>query len=277
MKVIKNINNNVSLCLDSKGRELIAFGKGIGFVKPPNRISLRQIDRTFYNISDLNLEGIRDISADVIKASIDIVDEVEKNIGLTMMSTAVLVLADHINFAIQRKNESIQLDLSIHEDIKHLYPAEMNEAQKALVIIKERTGVYLHPSEAGSIALHFITNRLHTDNQSSEEQHRKMLNDIVQIIEQEMNVSINLDSFNYSRFTSHIYYLFKRILVQSQIASENSSMFETLKQQYPETFACSVKVSDLINKELKMLLNEEEQMYLILHINRLCSRESVNP
>ncbi len=31
MKVIKKINNNVALCVDNHKKELIAFGKGIGF------------------------------------------------------------------------------------------------------------------------------------------------------------------------------------------------------------------------------------------------------
>ena len=35
MKVIKNINNNISLCLDSRNNEVVAFGKGIGIPKPP--------------------------------------------------------------------------------------------------------------------------------------------------------------------------------------------------------------------------------------------------
>lgn len=35
MRVVKNINNNISLCLDSHNNEVIAFGKGIGFMKPP--------------------------------------------------------------------------------------------------------------------------------------------------------------------------------------------------------------------------------------------------
>ncbi|WP_302926203.1 CAT RNA binding domain-containing protein [Holdemania filiformis] len=30
MKVIKKINNNVALCIDQGGKELIALGKGIG-------------------------------------------------------------------------------------------------------------------------------------------------------------------------------------------------------------------------------------------------------
>lgn len=38
MKVVKNIHNNISLCIDSKGNEVVAFGKGIGFMKPPYEV-----------------------------------------------------------------------------------------------------------------------------------------------------------------------------------------------------------------------------------------------
>lgn len=47
MKVIKNINNNVSLCLDSKGNEIVAFGKGLGFIKPPYEIDLKRSRERF--------------------------------------------------------------------------------------------------------------------------------------------------------------------------------------------------------------------------------------
>ena len=43
MKVIKNINNNISLCLDSRNNEVVAFGKGIGFTKPPYDVPLSKI------------------------------------------------------------------------------------------------------------------------------------------------------------------------------------------------------------------------------------------
>ena len=33
MKVIKNINNNVAICVDDNGHEVVAMGKGIGFSK----------------------------------------------------------------------------------------------------------------------------------------------------------------------------------------------------------------------------------------------------
>ena len=48
MKVIKKINNNVALCLDGNQRELIAFGKGIGFKPIPYELTdLSVIERTY--------------------------------------------------------------------------------------------------------------------------------------------------------------------------------------------------------------------------------------
>ena len=43
MKVVKNIHNNISLCIDSKGNEVVAFGKGIGFMKPPYEVPIQKV------------------------------------------------------------------------------------------------------------------------------------------------------------------------------------------------------------------------------------------
>lgn len=62
MIVTKKINNNVAVCRDSNGRELIAFGKGIGFPKTPYTITdLRNIERTFYNVSSQYVSLLNDI------------------------------------------------------------------------------------------------------------------------------------------------------------------------------------------------------------------------
>lgn len=48
MEVYKKINNNVALARDAKGRELVVFGKGIGFVSMPYELTdLSRIQRTF--------------------------------------------------------------------------------------------------------------------------------------------------------------------------------------------------------------------------------------
>lgn len=274
MKVIKNINNNVSLCRDSKGREVIAFGKGIGFIKPPYDVPLSKIDRTFYNISDLNYEGIKDIPIPILHAAIRIIDEAERNLNVTLMSSAALALADHINFAIQRLNDHILLEMPLREDIKQLYPEEMKAAYQALTIIKEETGVTLDHNEAGTIALHFINNQI-TSNDQSQKIGKQMIEESVALIEKEFAISINKDSFHYSRFITHVDYLLRRSLKNKQIESVNQSMFQSLKEQYPITYRCAVHIKDLFKKKLDIDLSEEEQLYLMLHINRLCSREKV--
>lgn len=274
MKVIKNINNNVSLCRDSKGREVIAFGKGIGFIKPPYDVPLSKIDRTFYNISDLNYEGIKDIPIPILHAAIRIIDEAERSLNVTLMSSAALALADHINFAIQRLNDHILLEMPLREDIKQLYPEEMKAAYQALTIIKEETGVTLDHNEAGTIALHFINNQI-TSNDQSQKIGKQMIEESVALIEKEFAISINKDSFHYSRFITHVDYLLRRSLKNTQIESVNQSMFQSLKEQYHITYRCAVHIKDLFKKKLDIDLSEEEQLYLMLHINRLCSREKV--
>lgn len=51
MEVYKKINNNVALARDAKGRELVVFGKGIGFASMPYELTdLSRIQRTFYDV-----------------------------------------------------------------------------------------------------------------------------------------------------------------------------------------------------------------------------------
>ena len=66
MKVIKNINNNVSLCLDSNNIEVVAFGKGIGFTKPPYEVDLNQVQRTYYDIDPMYINMISDIPEEIL-------------------------------------------------------------------------------------------------------------------------------------------------------------------------------------------------------------------
>ena len=50
-------------------------------------------------------------------------------------------------------------------------------------------------------------------------------------------------------------------------------MFETLKNAYPKAFSVVSKVHDIVKDKYAWELNEEEMVYLMMHVNRLCSRE----
>ena len=75
MEVYKKINNNVALARDAKGRELVVFGKGIGFASMPYELTdLSRIQRTFYDVNEKYLALLRDVPEAVFLAADDIAD-----------------------------------------------------------------------------------------------------------------------------------------------------------------------------------------------------------
>lgn len=271
MKVIKNINNNVSLCIDSKGREVVAFGKGIGFISPPYEIPLEKIDRTFYshNISDYSV--LEEIPVNVIEVSIKIVEELEKSLNVTMLSSAALSIADHINFAIKRNVENVKMEMPIQEDLKLLYPKEILYAEKALKTIKEYTGYDLPTQEVGTLALHFINSQIKKYSDCSIDS-EELVHQIRSILEKVYKIKIDVNSFNYSRFVTHMDYLIKRIIKNEQIDSDNEKMYDEIKKRFEKAYECTLLIEQVFDEKLQRKLNKEERLYLMLHINRMCTR-----
>lgn len=66
MWIVRKINNNCALARDSEGQDVVVFGKGIGFRRPPYELTdLSVIERTFYGVKGPSLVALRDIPNDV--------------------------------------------------------------------------------------------------------------------------------------------------------------------------------------------------------------------
>lgn len=274
MKVIKNINNNVSLCLDSNNHEVVAFGKGIGFIKPPYEIDLSKVERTFYDIDELYLNMIKDIPREMIDISTKVIDYARLKLKNPISSNIIFTLADHIHFTIKRYRKNLNLKLSIVQDIRYLYEPEMEIAEYAMKVIRKETGIRLPEEETGCIALHIINaETMDKVRRDEERKHDEIIDGIVKIIEEDFDFKIDKKDFNYSRFTSHMHYLFLRVKKNELCRDKNRQLYESLKDSYPEVYQCSERVRKLLKDALQKEMTDEECMYLILHINRLCSRE----
>jgi beta-glucoside operon transcriptional antiterminator len=272
MIVVKNINNNVSLCLDSKNNEVIVFGKGVGFSKPPCEVPLEKIDKTFYNISEQQIKMIDQVSSEVLEVSSMIVDYANQKLGNQFQSNVVFTLADHIEFACKRQAENIQITLPIMHEIEQTYQEEIYVAQRAVEMINKKLNVNLPMAEAAAIALHLVN--YEAQQQAPKEQHDgNLVNSCIDKISEKLHITIDKKSFNYYRFVTHLYYLLKRVGRNEMIQSQNQQIFYALKQEFPDVYECAMEIADLIQKEFDKQLSEEEILYLILHINRLCSRE----
>lgn len=219
MRVVKNINNNISLCLDSHNNEVVAFGKGIGFMKPPYDVPLSKIDRTFYNVSAEQLGLLTRIPEDVMEVAAAIVDLANDRSNGQFRENVVFTLADHIDFSIQRQKQHIHLKLPLFYEVRQLYPDESDIGRQALAIIRKHLGVTLPQEEAAAIALHFV-NYQTEDTGKPAIDYGALIDEATAIVEQELHVEIDKDGFNYYRFVTHMHYLMKRTEEDRMIASQ---------------------------------------------------------
>ncbi len=268
MKIVKNINN-VCLCLDSQAREVVVFGKGIGFKKPPSELPLDVVDRTFYNVNSNYLSMINQIPDDVLQVSLEIVDYANKKMGHTYEGNVVFTLADHIQFAIKRIKQNLAIKLPILYDISISYPKEMKIAKHGLELINRRFHVSLPKEEAAYITMHLIGygTKSITNAQSDE---MDLIKKSVSVIEEFLGIHVDKSGFNYTRFVTHMFYLFERVQDDKGIESNNLGILASVKKECQKEYQCAWKVNESV---FSGKLTEEELIYLVLHINRLYIRE----
>lgn len=156
MKVIRNINNNVAVCMDDNNHELIAFGKGIGYQKAPYEIEISKIDRTYYNLEPHYVALLYELPEDVMNVTTEIVEKGSAYLGAELNNAFWFSLCDHINFAIENVKKGLVLSNPLTNEIRHLYEKEMKLGKWAVRHIEKRLSIRLPQSEEGNIALHFI-------------------------------------------------------------------------------------------------------------------------
>lgn len=274
MKVIKNINNNVCVCVDDDGNELIAFGRGLGFKQPPYEIKdLSMINRTFYDVDHRYFDLLNLIPDEIFELSAKIVDYARNKINTTLNPNIVFTLADHIQFAIQRFRENMVIKIPVYHDLRHFHPVEVQIGEFAVKLINKQMETNIPTDEVYSIAMHFINAESVHPAQEVAFTTEEIISDAVKIIEGCFEMQINRSNFNYSRFSSHMEYLLERGNNGETIKSQNLTMFESIKKEFPSTYNCAEKINHYLSNCFGWKLSEEEILYLMLHINRLCSRE----
>jgi len=274
LKVIKNINNNVSVCLDDSGNEVIAFGKGLGFKKPPYEITnLNMITKTFYDVDPRYFGLLNLISEEIFEVSAKIVDYSILKIELPLSPNIVFTLADHIQFAIQRQKQGMNIKFTSQYDLEHFNAAEIEVGRFAVYLIKRRLKIELPNDEIYGIAMHFINAESIEKKSDTKFTTEEIIIQVIEIIEKFLNLKIEKSGFNYSRFASHLEYLFERNKKEEVLASKNLDMYQSFKKKFPEAYECAKKISCFFYENFYWKLEEEELIYLMLHINRLCTRE----
>lgn len=277
MRVIKKINNNVAVCIDSHGKEMIALGKGIGFREMPYTLhDLSLINKTFYSFKSSYIPLLKEIDEELLTDIEYIMQVIRKKIDKEINDSLYFVLADHISFAISRAQQNLFFQFSIADEVSQMYEEEIAVGKWVIDYINKKYEIHLLKDEAAIIAIHIVGNYDDANYTKKIKDEEEIIGFISHLIEEEMHIQLDKTSFNYSRFATHLSYLLKRQSKKNEIASSNHQLFIEMQHLFPKVYACTLKIRKYLMNRLHTVINNEELLYLMIHINRMIDREDCN-
>ena len=277
MKIKKIINNNIVSAADANGRELIVSGKGIGFGKKPGdeirRSDVRKIYRmTSSDVQRKLIELLDEIPYEHLKLADELVDDIKQNIPYKLNEGLLLTLADHVSFAVKRKQDGLEFNNTLLDAIMTYYPEEYDEGIRCLEIIKNRLGVELKIDEAGFIAMHIVNAELNTKMDEMYEI-TGFIEECVKVVEYYYGKNFDRKSLSFSRFIVHLRYFTQRLftgaVIEPDMNTEDESFRQLIRQSCSAHYKCARCIADYIKKKYNKDITEEELIYLTIHLKRI--------
>lgn len=275
MKLLRKINNNAAVAQDKRGREMVVLGRGVGFHPMPYELTdLSVVYRTFYDVEPQYYEMLSSLPEEALMAAADIAEQAEIALQAELNPNLPFTLADHIAFAQEREKQGIRLATPLHYDVQHLYPREYELGLQAMETVRLRTGTALPRAEAVNIALHIVNAELEGSDLSSTLAAVEVLDEVTVLVERELGIALDRESYNYARFAMHIQFLVRRLSSGKVMEQGSGKMLSELSAEYPATYRCAQAVAKEIEQRHGWHCSSDEVLYLMLHIYRVQNRQN---
>lgn len=273
MITIKKSLNNSMLLVDNDQREMILFGKGIGFgAKPGTHIDLAQVEKVFLPLSDLKSRHFLSLTDTIPAAFFDISHEIlilaRRLCGDKLNSVLLFTLAEHLHFAVERSRNGQTILNKLSWEVKRYYQQEYSVGLQARAQVNEKFEVELPEEEAVNIAFHLI-NASSQDDDSTAHQQVELVNRIADIVRYKLGKSIDTQSVNYMRFITHLRYFAERVLAGKIALSETEDFYQELMRHRPDAMTVAWVIRDYVQDKYQLTLPKDELTWLSIHISRL--------
>ncbi|PSS45581.1 PRD domain-containing protein [Leclercia sp.] len=273
MITIKKSLNNSMLLVDNDQREMILFGKGIGFgAKPGTHIDLAQVEKVFLPLSDLKSRHFLSLTDTIPAAFFDISHEIlilaRSLCGDKLNSVLLFTLAEHLHFAVERSRSGQTILNKLSWEVKRYYPQEYSVGLQARAQVNEKFDVELPEDEAVNIAFHLI-NASSQEDDSTAHQQVELVNRIADIVRYKLGKTIDTQSVNYMRFITHLRYFAERVLAGKIALSETEDFYQELMRHRPDAMTVSWAIRDYVQDKYQLTLPKDELTWLSIHISRL--------
>lgn len=274
MEIVKVMNNSLVFVKNDDNDEIIVMGKGIGVMKKPGEsVDSSKIEKIFTlkdGESKKNyFRAMEDINSEYVDITNDIVKYASDTLKCKLNDNVFISLIDHIAFAIERFNKNISLQNRLLWEVKKFYPNEFKVGIYAVDKINDVLGIKLPEEEAGNIAFHIVNAETENVEMENTILMIKMMKDILNIIKYDLNVYLDKESLNYSRFITHLQFFLQRVIEGKVADSKNGFILEQVESQYPEKVNCAKSIKNYVEKILNIEVGDDEILYLAMHIIRV--------
>lgn len=282
--IIRQIfNNNVIRVEDQVGHEYIVIGNGLGFKKKAGqKVDEDKIEKTFMlkpeKVPQKLIDLIGETSVTYFSLADEIISYAKSEMGNIFNDNIYITLIDHIQFAVARYKKSMNLKNALFWQIKKFYPKEFAIGQNALLLIKKYFDIEMDQDEASFIAMHFVNARQDSQGMQKTVEVTKAMSDIVNLVSDYYQLKLDENSFNYSRFITHLQFFLQRMLSgeQEKSASGDNFLYDQVKEKYPTAFECMNRINHYLENEYESAMTIEEKVYLTIHIQRVTSRSGID-
>lgn len=275
--IIKRVISNNVVLVEENNQHYILAGKGIGFGRKKEQkfSNVENIEEKFISLKGLKEneydEFLTQVDLEVLEIVQEIIQTAKEELGYELNPKTHVGLIDHINFAINRLRDGIEVTNPFLYETKFLYPKEYSLAERAIAIFEKKLDIEIPEAEVGFIALHLYGGK---KNKSKNEALKvsKMINSILSYVERKLNTEIDRKSFECSRFIMHLRSVLNRL---DKDRCLEDFFVPNLKEKLNVEYKVAYDISKIIERTMKVTLPESELGYIALHLHKLNKKSKI--
>lgn len=274
MRIKKILNTNAILSEDMLGHQMLLLGSGVGFRhRPGDVVDKKPVEKNFILTDPTQMNRFEQIMGSIPPEYIPVTEKIidyAVNFHHMELNEAIHVtLVDHLYNAVCNLEDGVSIPNSLLSDIARFYPNEYDVGCHGLLLVHQKLGWQLPEDEAGFIAMHFVTAQQKEENLNA----KKMIQLVREINDRilgQLNIETDKNSISYYRYMTHLKCFAQRVLQNYHYPDDNeSSILQTLMEQYPKEYACSKDVCEYIRQKYGYNAGTDEEIYLAVHLARL--------
>ena len=268
------MNNNVIVTRNEQNKEVIVMGKGLAFgLKAGDAIDMSRIDKTFALNDSKETSRFQELVTQMPEGFFEIseklIDRAKMRLGKRLNNTIYITLTDHLINMVERAETGIYLKNTMLWDIRRIHQEEFMVAQELVKLFNQEQGTQFDDHEAANLTMHLVNAQSDLGFTATRDI-TKVMSEILNLIRYHFRITFDEDSLSYYRLIVHLRNFAQRLFSGTTYGdSEDTELLEHIKKKYSQSYRCAQLVRQYLQESYQYKLEEEELMYLTIHIEKV--------